>query len=269
MKYLQRIVVIFVLFVVLPATYGAGQNVTEETKPVKYTFLVGNYLTPTVVKAIKNIWIKYPSLKNRIHFALVSKTDLDANFNPREIEDSDIIVVDIMGIRISTPTQSGFAREAIQRAISQGARILPINHSAGLDKEYADLGLIYDEEFRSYFDYGGPDNFQNMVLFSLAKYQRISGIHAELPRKQMKEGYYHRHNSQGMFFKTFEEYENWYKGKGYFKENAKWIAVLTYPSFCEQDQNEVEDDLIRTLEEKGLTPLWHLVTLKGLSLKNY
>jgi hypothetical protein len=30
MKYLQRVVVIFVLFVVLPATYGASQNVTVE-----------------------------------------------------------------------------------------------------------------------------------------------------------------------------------------------------------------------------------------------
>ncbi|MBI5307640.1 MAG: DUF4430 domain-containing protein [Planctomycetes bacterium] len=30
MKYLQRVVVMFVLFVVLPATYGAGQNVTVE-----------------------------------------------------------------------------------------------------------------------------------------------------------------------------------------------------------------------------------------------
>ena len=227
-------------------------SLAEETKPVKYTFLVGNYLTPTVVKAIKNIWTKHPSLKNRVNFELISKTDLDADFNPQEIEDSDIIVVDIMGIRISTPTQSGFAREAIQRAISQGARILPINHSAGLDKEYADLGLIYDEEFRSYFDYGGPDNFQNMVLFSLAKYQNISGIPVEPPRRQMKEGYYHRHNSQAMFFETFEEYKNWYRKEGYFKENAKWIAVLTYPSFCEQDQNEVEDDLIRALEEKGL-----------------
>ena len=95
---------------------------------------------------------------------------------------------------------------------------MPINHSAGLDKEYAELGLTYDEEFRSYFDYGGIENFRNMVLFSLAKYVGISGIKLEPPRRLLKNGYYHHHNSQAMFFETFEEYENWYREKGYFKE---------------------------------------------------
>lgn len=95
-------IIVFTVFVLyLPF------SLAEETKPVKYTFLVGNYLTPTVVKVIKGIWTKYPSLKSRVNFELISKTDLDADFDPHEIEDSDVIVIDIMGIRISTSTQSG------------------------------------------------------------------------------------------------------------------------------------------------------------------
>ena len=226
-------------------------SLAEEPKPVKYTFIVGNYLTPTIVKAIKNMWGEYPFLKNRIDFELMSITDLDAGLDLHQIEDSDIMVIDIMGIRISTPTQTGFDREIIRKAISRGAHILPINSSAGLDKEYRELGLTYDEEFRSYFDYGGIENFQNMILFSLSKYLHISSIQTKHPQKLLKNGYYHRHDSQAMFFETFEEYEHWYKGQGYFKENAEWIAVMTYPSFCEQSQNEVEDRLIHALEEKG------------------
>lgn len=239
-------IIVFTVFVLyLPF------SLAEETKPVKYTFLVGNYLTPTVVKVIKGIWTKYPSLKSQVNFELVSKTDLDADFNPHEIEGSDIIVIDIMGIRISTSTQSGFDGEVIRKAISNGARILPINKSAGLGKEYIELGFTYDEEFRSYFDCGGIENFQNMVLFSLAKYANISEIKPASFMKRLKNGYYHRHISQEMYFETFEEYEGWYKKSGYFKENAPWIAVLTYSSFCEQNQNGVEDDIIRKLEEKG------------------
>ena len=239
-------VILFTVFVLyLPF------SLAEETKPVKYTFIVGNYLTPTVVKAIKNIWVEYPYLKKCIDFELISKTDLDSGFDSREIEDSDVIVIDIMGIRISTPTQAGFDREVIKRAMSHGARILPINNSAGLDKEYMDLGLIYDAEFRTYFDYGGIENFRNMVLFSLAKYANISEIKPVSPMKRMKNGYYHRHISQEMYFETFEEYESWYKKSGYFKENAPWVAVLTYASFCEQIQNEAEDDIIRSLEDQG------------------
>lgn len=241
--------VMVILFIVF--AFYLPFSLAEETKPIKYTFLVGNYLTPTVVKTIKNIRTKYPLLRERVDFELISKTDLDTNFDPHEIEGADIIVIDIMGIRISTSAQAGFDREVIKKAVSNGACILPINNSAGLDKEYIELGLTYDEEFRSYFDYGGIENFQNMVLFSLAKYQKISGIKAEEPQKRLKDGYYHRQNSLGMFFKSFEEYENWYREKGYFKENAEWIAVLTYASFCEQDQNGVEDELIRALEEKG------------------
>lgn len=242
--------VIFILFIIVTSYLPSSR--AEETRSLKYTFIVGNYLTPTVIKAIKNTWKEYPLLKNRINFELVSNTDLDSGFNPHEIEDADIVVVDIMGIRISTSTQAGFDQEAIKKAISHGAHILPINHSAGLDKEYIELGLTYDEEFRSYFDYGGIENFQNMLLFSLAKYAGVSGIKTEPPKKLLKNGYYHRHNSQAMFFETFEEYESWYKEKSYFKKDAKWVAVLTYSSFCEQGQNQVEDDIIHTLEEKGL-----------------
>jgi cobaltochelatase CobN len=244
-----RKLTIIVLIILL--TIHASFSLAEETRPVKYTFIVGNYLTPTVVKAIKNIQKEYPFLKDRIKFELISNTDLDSGFAPHGIEDFDVVVIDIMGIKISTLTQAGFDQEVIKRAISRGAYILPINHSAGLDREYIELGLIYDEEFRSYFDYGGIENFQNMLLFSFAKYLGIAGIRVEAPKKLIKNGYYHHHNAQGMFFETFEEYEGWYKEKGYFKENAAWIAVLTYASFCEQGQNEVEDDLIRALEEKG------------------
>ena len=49
-----------------------------------------------------------------------------------------------------------------------------------------DLGLIYDAEFRTYFDYGGIENFRNMVLFSLAKYANISEIKPASPMKRLK-----------------------------------------------------------------------------------
>ncbi|MDN3515271.1 MAG: cobaltochelatase subunit CobN [Candidatus Brocadia sp.] len=241
----------FVLSVLILLAVHQPFSFAEEPKPIKYSFIVGPYLTPTVVKAIKNIWAQYPFLRERIDFELVSKTDLDMNFDPHEIEDSGIVVIDIMGIRISTSTQAGFDREVIKKAIANGARILPVSQSGGLDKEYLELGLTYDEEFRSYFEYDGVENFQNMVLFSLYKYQKIPEIKVELPKKRFKNGYFHRHNLQGMFFESFEEYKRWYEEAGYLKKGAEWVAVLTYSAFCERDQNEAEDELVHLLEEKG------------------
>ncbi len=218
----------------------------------KYTFIVGNYLTPLIVSTIKDIWDEYPFLKESINFKLISKTDLDAGFNHSEIEDSDIVVIDIMGIKISTTTQSGFDQDAVKNAISKGATILPINQSGGVDEQYKSIGLTYENTFRSYFQLGGSDNFRNMVLYSISKYFNISEIRITLPQKELKMAYYHSNDSNGVKFKTFDEYKSWYQKAGYFKENAEWVAVLTYSSFYDQGQASIEDELIRIAEEKGL-----------------
>ena len=218
----------------------------------KYTFIVGNYMTSSIVKAIKAIWQEYPFIKDLVDFELISKTDLDSGFNPIEIEDSDIIVIDIMSIKISTSTQSGFDQNVIKNAIANSANILPINQSGGADDQYRKIGLHYDEILRSYFQFGGTDNFKNMILYSLSEYLDISKIKFEPPQKQLKTAYYHYDGSNGVKFKTFDEYKQWYREAGYYKEGAEWAAVLTYSSFYEQGQTSVEDELVHTLEEKGL-----------------
>ena len=52
------ILVLFVISAVYLPYAHAG-----ETKPIKYTFIVGNYLTPTVAKAIKTPGENIRSLK--------------------------------------------------------------------------------------------------------------------------------------------------------------------------------------------------------------
>ncbi|MCF6148880.1 MAG: cobaltochelatase subunit CobN [Candidatus Kuenenia sp.] len=216
-----------------------------------YTFIVGNYMTSCIVRSIKAIWQEYPFIKDRITFELVTKTDLDSGFNPAEIEDSDIIIIDIMGIKISTPTQAGFDQNAIKNAIANGAHILPINQSGGMDAQYMSIGLYYDKILRSYFQFGGIGNFKNMILYSLSEYLNMSEIKYAPPQELLKMGYYHYDDQNGAQFKMFEEYEDWYKTTGYFKKGAEWIAVLAYSSYHEQGQAGVEDALVRSLEEKG------------------
>ncbi len=81
---------------------------------VKYTCIVGDYMTSSVVKAMKAIWQDYPFLKDRVTFEIISKTDLESGFNPNEILDSNLILFDVHGVRISTPTQSGFDFEVLK-----------------------------------------------------------------------------------------------------------------------------------------------------------
>src|SRR3989304_5476535 len=218
----------------------------------KYTFIVGNYMTSSIVKAIKAIWQDYPSIKDRITFELISKTDLDSGFNPTEIMDSDIVMFDVHGIRISTPTQTGFDSAILKGVINNGATVLAVGETAGLNSQYAAIGLTYDKEIRSYSKHENLENFKNMILFSIKEYLHISEINVKPYQEGLKMAYYHRYNQEGRLFKTFEEYKSWYREAGYYKEGAEWAAVLTYSSFYEQGQTSVEDELVSTLEDKGL-----------------
>jgi len=218
---------------------------------MKYTCIVGNSMTSSVVKAIKAIWQEYPFLKDQVTFEIISKTDLESGFNPKEILDSKLILFDVHGIRMSTPAQSGFDSEILKEVIDNGATVLAVGETAGLDSQYAAIGITYDKEIRSYLRYANTENFKNMILLSLKKYLQFSESKANPPQEGLKTAYYH-YQQEGRLFKTFEEYKNWYREAGYFKENAAWVAVLTYSSFYEQGQASVEDELIRTIEGKGL-----------------
>ncbi|MFQ5964515.1 MAG: cobaltochelatase subunit CobN [Candidatus Scalinduaceae bacterium] len=252
-KYTILILFVFLFGLQHPSLAHEGhshENHHNSTK--KYTFIVGNYMTSSIVKAIKAIWQDYPFIKDQVDFELISKTDLDSGFNPVEIKDSDIIMFDVHGIRISTPTQSGFDSKILKGVINNGATTLAIGETAGLNKQYAAIGLTYDKEIRFYSKHRNLENYKNMILLSLKKYLRISEINVKPFQEGLKMAYYHRHEQEEKIFKTFEEYESWYREAGYYKEGAEWVAVLTYSSFYEQGQTSVEDKLVHTLEDKGL-----------------
>lgn len=236
-----------------PTIYAHEENPHKQglEHSKKCTFIVGNYMTASIVRVIKAIWQDYPELKEHIAFELISKTDLDSGFNQEVIKDSDLILFDVHGIRISTPTQSGFDSEILKRVIEAGGTALAIGETAGLDSQYAAIGLIYDKEVRLYMEFPNLDNLKNMVLLSIKKHLRISGIKVEPMQESLKMAYYHSHKDEGRLFKTFDEYEKWYKETGYFKKGAEWVAALTFSSFYEQGQLSVEDELIGALEERG------------------
>jgi cobaltochelatase CobN len=191
-------------------------------------------MTSSIVRSIKTIWNDYPFIKDRVNFELISETDLKSGFKPTEIIDSDLIMFDVHGIKISTPTQSGFDSEILKGVINKGGTIIAVGETKGLNTQYAAAGLTYDKEVRDYTKHSNLENFKNMILLSIKKYLHISEINVKSFQEGLKMAYYHRHNQEGRLFKTFEEYKSWYHETGYYKEGAEWVAVLTYSSFYEQ-----------------------------------
>ena len=233
-------------------THSHAHDHDHHVHTKKCVFVVGNYLTKGVVTTIRSFWKEYPNLKDNIAFELISKTDIDLGLDmTAKIDGADLIIFDVHGIKISTATQTGFNSEILNEIIDKGGNVLAIGETAGLDSQYSAMGLIYDDEIRSYMKHRSSGNLNNMLLLSFEKYLDIRDLDISPPQKGLKMAYYHSDKGKEIFFRTFEEYRNWYAKSGYFKEGGHWIAVLTYASSLEDGHNDVEDELIHTLENNG------------------
>ena len=167
-------------------------NHSHADNRTEYTFLVNDNLSALAAKAVKSIWKQYPFIKERIKFNIIDKTDFDSGLYYHDIEDSAIIIADSTITSILTEKQKGLAFESIKGAIDNSAAILFLNESAGIEDEYINAGLTYDNEIIHYYNFGGIDNLQNMVLYSLSKYAGLTEIKPELPKKQTKAFYSRR-----------------------------------------------------------------------------
>ncbi|BDZ68140.1 cobaltochelatase subunit CobN [Methanobacterium ferruginis] len=53
-------------------------------------------------------------------------------------------------------------------------------------------------------------------------------------------------------FLTWDEYFTWYQCNGIYKENAPWVAIVGYDSSMKCKNNEMQVELLKSLESKGL-----------------
>jgi len=64
-------------------------------------------------------------------------------------------------------------------------------------------------------------------------------------------------------FKTWNEYFNWYKNKGLYKENAPWVAIVAYDSSLKGKNCQMQVELLKSLEAKGANVILIFATTRG------
>lgn len=64
-------------------------------------------------------------------------------------------------------------------------------------------------------------------------------------------------------FKTWDEYFTWYKNKGFYKENAPWVAIVAYDSSLKGGNYEMQVELLKSLEAKGANVMLIFATTTG------
>lgn len=219
---------------------------------VKILFVVGNYVSTDIATMTKAFFQAEPDLKGVIQISMLNKADLDlGQYTEKDFSSADLIFFDVHSIRIATEVQDGFPSEPLHAAKKRGALLYAVGQTAGMDDEYASIGLWYDDQVRQYWDFEGFANRMNMLKLVLTTHFGYHDLPADPPQPPLQFGYYHSDPKGGQIFETFDSCVVWLRQNGYYKEGAPWAGLLTFRSFYYNGQTQLEDAIISELESRG------------------
>ncbi len=131
-----------------------------------------------------------------------------------------------------------------EKELAEKAKIIAFKSS--VDDKSVVKGKEYKELYM-YLAYDGMENLKNFVLrcFEIASGEKRG---AAKPIEMPWNGIYH---PEGGYFKSYEEYENWYP----FKNFSKKAVVLFYRARFLFNNTAHVDMLIKELESRGIMPI--------------
>ena len=241
-----------------------GENQIMRKIPRKYLFTI---LGAVLIAVLAALWQFYGSptrvaFVNYPEYILAPMLDQPINSsvevvplkwtekNGEELKNYDCIIFFGMGLNFT---------EKQQEILSKLKK--PIYTTASTRKETA-LNTLTDEQLDKLQQYlgGGKENFRRMLDF--IRYdidgKRINAPKPEPPKKLERRPFFHIAEEDS--FKTYQEYLDWYKKTGRYKENAATVCVLS------GNGGGALEDLIGALEQKGMNVvaangMWNLLPM--------
>ena len=171
----------------------------------------------------------------------IEKGEIDEE-SRNSIFQSDILLVDIMYRVLREYVSDNLVPNKIK---AYSLRLSPID-----DKS---KGLIFDPQVLRYCASPTKENIKNLLLFLL---QRDCGVGVEFkePMTMPASGIFHP-DAQKIFI-SFDEYLEWYKEKGLFKENTFWVGITDYSRYAApQEVGKITKSLVRLLERNKINVL--------------
>lgn len=232
--------------------FDARAHEGHQDRHVNVLFVVGNYISMDLATMTKAFYKTHPDLKDAVRISMVTKADWELGAEHDEsFRSADLIFFDVHSIRIATEVQDGFPAEPIRQAKKRGALLYAVGQTAGMDDQYAAIGLWYKDQIRQYWEFDGYVNRMNMLRLVLKTDFGYHDLPVDPPQIPPQFGYYHFDSADGRIFETFDSYLAWYQRSGYYKEGAPWAGFLTFRSFFYNGQTRVEDAIIAGLERRG------------------
>lgn len=208
---------------------------------------------------VQNFVDSHKKLKNEGYYFNLHYFGLDEVEDPQKQEKiraaaskADIIALQM----ISSSAKVDIIRNLISG--TPALKILGIRSASGLNIPNIDQN---DTILRQYWEQAGEENVRRFQLYllQLAGMQLKTGENVTVVSWPAQVIYHPEAASSDAsviggipLFLTWDEYFNWYKNKGIYKENAPWVGIVAYDSSLKCGSNEMQVELLKSLESKGL-----------------
>ncbi|GAB4316729.1 MAG: cobaltochelatase subunit CobN [Methanobacteriaceae archaeon] len=118
-----------------------------------------------------------------------------------------------------------------------------------------------DTVLREYWDGTGEENMGRFQLKALQYVGMYVDPYKELNTINWPTGFIYHPDSEIPMFTSIEEYKNWYQASQHYHEGGSWIGMIAYASTFMNGNSEMQQQILRSLEEKGLNVI--LAICKG------
>lgn len=230
---------------------GSAPAVTPKHRVL---FLTGDSDSYSLVRAVQSLREERPETAEQLQVEIISVSTLkEVDFDARPPD--SIVVQDIMSHNFLPSSDGEAPARFLARVRSAGGRIYAVSESLTPQEAFESAGVRFDPQVRAYWEFRGWKNLRNLLLYLS---QTLPGVPAEKvpdPEKTLKFGYYYPDGKDGRAFRSWPEYENFYRQKGLYKEGRPWVGVLMFANSFYSGQAAVEDAVIQRLEEKGVNVL--------------
>ncbi len=205
----------------------------------------------------------YKTIKNQgygINFIYYAKEDIDALNNETYLKiknqamNADVIIFQMISSPDTVATLKSIVNGSTAKVISVrcGASFLNCSNIDSTDT------------LKIYWDQGAEENLKRFILsalnnsgMSLKSGENISVI------KWPDQWIHHPDAGTDAMFSNWSAYEQWYKTQGKYKNNSSWVAIIAYDSSYKGGNYDIQLNLLKSLEDKGLNAFLVFATSKG------
>ena len=176
----------------------------------KITLIVG---TSSAVSQAVNELMKIPEIADSYDIQYYSYEEVtEGSIDKKDIFSSRILILNTMN--------SEFAKYVSDNISLSKTKPYALYKGAAIDANTVSL----DPKVMQYFRPSTKENIKNGILFLLARDCGVD-VSYEKPETGSKPGISHPDSKK--VFTTFEEYLDWYKKKGLFKNDSFWVGILS------------------------------------------